>query len=165
MNELLETTAAGVYGLGDVKGGPSFTHISYNDFTVIETNLLKGGHATTKGRFVPYTVFIDPQLGRVGLTEAEARSQDIRVRVAKMPMSYVMRAVEVDERRGFMKVVVDDDTGQVLGAAVLGIEGGEIMAQIQLAMMGQIPYPVLQNAVFAHPTLAESLNNVFDELM
>ena len=111
---------------------------------------------------VPYTVFIDPQLGRVGLSETEARAQNREIRVARMPMTYVARALEIDETRGFMKAVVDAKTGQILGAAVLGIEGGEIMAQIQLAMMGKLPYTALQNAVFAHPTLAESLNNLFN---
>jgi pyruvate/2-oxoglutarate dehydrogenase complex dihydrolipoamide dehydrogenase (E3) component len=106
-------------------------------------------------------VFIDPQLGRVGMTETEARAQNQKIRVAKMPMTYVARALEVAESRGFMKAVVDAETNQILGAAVLGIEGGEVMSQLQLAMMGKLPYPVLRDAVFAHPTLAESLNNLF----
>src|SRR5262249_30616017 len=110
---------------------------------------------------VPYTVFIDPQLGRIGMSETEARAQNKKIRVAKMPMSYVARALEVDETRGFMKAIVDASTNQILGAAVLGIEGGEIMSMLQLAMMGSLPYPALFNAVFAHPTLAESLNNLF----
>jgi pyruvate/2-oxoglutarate dehydrogenase complex dihydrolipoamide dehydrogenase (E3) component len=157
----LETTVPGIYALGDVKGGPAFTHISYDDFRIIRTNLLEGGHATITGRMVPYTVFIDPQLGRVGLTETEARAAGRHIRVAKMPMSYVARALEVDETRGFMKAIVDADTEQILGCAVLGLEGGEIMAQLQIAMMGNLPYTVLRDATFAHPTLAESLNNLF----
>jgi pyruvate/2-oxoglutarate dehydrogenase complex dihydrolipoamide dehydrogenase (E3) component len=147
--------------VGDVKGGPAFTHISYDDFRIIRTNVLEGGDATTADRLVPYTVFIDPQLGRVGLSEQEAREQGRDVRVAKMPMSYVARALEVDEARGFMKAVVDADTNQILGCAVLGIEGGEIMAMMQIAMMGKLPYTALRDAVFAHPTLAESLNSLF----
>jgi pyruvate/2-oxoglutarate dehydrogenase complex dihydrolipoamide dehydrogenase (E3) component len=161
VNGRLETNVPGIYALGDVKGGPAFTHISYDDFRIIRSNLLEGGEATTAGRLVPYTVFIDPQLGRVGLSEREARAQGRNIRVAKMPMSYVSRALEVDEPRGFMKAVVDADSGQILGAAVLGIEGGEIMGVLQMAMMGQVPYTVLRDAVFAHPTLAESLNNLF----
>jgi pyruvate/2-oxoglutarate dehydrogenase complex dihydrolipoamide dehydrogenase (E3) component len=147
--------------LGDVKGGPAFTHISYDDFRIVRTNLLEGGNATINDRMVPYTVFIDPQLGRVGLSEEEAREQGRNVRVAKMPMSHVARALEVDEPRGVMKAVVDAETHQILGCAVLGIEGGEVMAMIQIAMMGRVPYTVLRDAIFAHPTLAESLNNLF----
>jgi pyruvate/2-oxoglutarate dehydrogenase complex dihydrolipoamide dehydrogenase (E3) component len=106
-------------------------------------------------------VFIDPQLGRVGLTERQARAQDRAVRVAKLPMSAVVRALETGETRGFMKAVVDSDTQQILGAAVLGAEGGEIMTIIQVAMMGQLPYTAMANAVFAHPLLAEGLNSLF----
>jgi pyruvate/2-oxoglutarate dehydrogenase complex dihydrolipoamide dehydrogenase (E3) component len=159
-NERLETNVLGIWALGDVTGGPAFTHISYDDFRVIKTNLLDGGDATND-RLVPYTVFIDPQLGRVGLSEQEAREQGRNIRVAKMPMSYVARAIEVDEPRGMMKAVVDADTDQILGCAVLGIEGGEVMAMIQIAMMGKVPYTSLRDAVFTHPTLAESLNNLF----
>jgi len=157
----LETNVPGVYALGDVKGGPAFTHISYDDFRIIRTNLIEGGDATTAGRPVPYTVFIDPQLGRIGLTENEAREQGRQIRVATMPMSSVARALEVDEPRGFMKAIVDAETDQVLGAAILGIEGGELMAMLQIAMMGKLPYSALRDAVFAHPTLAESFNNLF----
>ncbi|HUI74812.1 MAG TPA: mercuric reductase [Candidatus Acidoferrum sp.] len=161
VNDRLETTAKDIYALGDIKGGPAFTHISYDDFRIIRTNLLEKGSASIAGRLLVYTLFLDPQLGRVGLNETQARAQDLHIRVAKMPMSYVARALEMDETRGFMKVIVDADSGQMLGATVLGIEGGEIMAQIQLAMMGKLPYTVLKNAVFAHPTLAESFNNLF----
>src|SRR5438067_972947 len=161
VNEKLETNVAGIYALGDVKGGPAFTHISYDDFRIIRTNLLEHGNATIHERLVPYTVFIDPQLGRVGLSEAEARAQGRNIRVAKMPMNYVARALEVDESRGFMKAIVDEDTSQILGCAILGIEGGEIMSALEIAMMGKVPYTVLRDAIFAHPTLAESLNNLF----
>ncbi len=161
VNEKLETNIPGIYALGDVKGGPAFTHISYDDFRIMRSNLLENGNTTIHDRLVPYTVFIDPQLGRVGLSESEARAQGRNIKVAKMPMNYVARALEVDESRGFMKAIVDANTSQILGCAVLGIEGGEIMAMLEIAMMGKLPYTVLQNAVFAHPTLAESLNNLF----
>jgi pyruvate/2-oxoglutarate dehydrogenase complex dihydrolipoamide dehydrogenase (E3) component len=163
VNEQLETNVPGIYALGDIKGGPAFTHISYDDFRIIRTNLLEKGNASTHERLVPYTVFIDPQLGRVGLSETDARVQGRDIKVARMPMNYVARALEMDEARGFMKAVVDAGTGQILGAAVLGIEGGEIMAILQVAMMGKVPYTVLRDGVFAHPTLAESLNNLFSQ--
>ncbi len=161
VNERLETNVAGVYALGDIKGGPAFTHISYDDFRILRTNVIEKGKASIKDRLVPYTLFIDPQLGRIGITEAEARAQNRKIRVAKMPMSYVARALEVDETRGFMKAIVDAETDQILGAAVLGIEGGEIMAMLQIAMMGKLPFTRLREGTFAHPTLAESLNNLF----
>lgn len=160
-NERLETRVPGIYALGDVKGGPAFTHISYDDFRIIRTNLLEQGSASIHDRLVPYTIFIDPQLGRIGLSEAEARKQRRHIQVAKMPMNYVARALEVDEPRGFMKAIVDADTRLILGCAILGIEGGEIMAMLQIAMLDKLPYTVLRDAVFAHPTLAESLNNLF----
>jgi pyruvate/2-oxoglutarate dehydrogenase complex dihydrolipoamide dehydrogenase (E3) component len=163
-NERLETSVPGIYALGDVKGGPAFTHISYDDFRILRTNLLQQGNATLHDRLVPYTVFIDPQLGRVGLSESEARAQGRSIRVARMPMNYVARALETDEPRGFMKAVVESGSGQILGCAILGIEGGEIMSALQLAMLGKLPYTTLRDAVFAHPTLAESLNNLFSTL-
>jgi pyruvate/2-oxoglutarate dehydrogenase complex dihydrolipoamide dehydrogenase (E3) component len=161
VNDRLETTAEGVYALGDIKGGPAFTHISYDDFRIIRSNLIENKTASTKNRQVPYTVFIDPQLGRVGLTESEARAQDRSIRVAKLPMAHVARALEVDETRGFMKAVVDAESNLILGAAILGIEGGEIMSALEIAMMGKLPYTALRDGTFAHPTLAESLNNLF----
>jgi pyruvate/2-oxoglutarate dehydrogenase complex dihydrolipoamide dehydrogenase (E3) component len=163
-NERLETTAEGVYALGDVKGGPQFTHISYDDFRIVRDNLLHGANATTRDRLVPYTVFIDPQLGRVGLSEKEARHRGLDVRIAKMPMSSVARALEMDEARGFMKAVVEAGSHRILGAAVLGIEGGELMSVLQMAMMGNVTADTLREGVFAHPLLAESLNNLFATL-
>jgi len=160
-NDKLETSAPDVYALGDIKGGPAFTHISYDDFRIIQSNLIENKNVTIANRLVPYVVFIDPQLGRIGLTESEARAQKRPIRVAKMPMNYVARALEVDETRGFMKVIVDADTNQIIGATVLGIEGGEIMSIIEMAMLGKVPYSVLRDGIFAHPTLAESLNNLF----
>ena len=161
VNSRLETNVPGIYGIGDVKGGPAFTHISYDDFRVLRDNLLQGKHVTIEGRMLPYTVFIDPQLGRIGITEKEARQQGKKIRVAKMPMTSVARAREFGETRGLMKVIVDPQSDQILGAAILGMEGGEMAAMVQLAMMGKIPYPVLENGIFSHPTLSESLNVIF----
>jgi pyruvate/2-oxoglutarate dehydrogenase complex dihydrolipoamide dehydrogenase (E3) component len=161
VSDTLQTSREGIFALGDIKGGPAFTHISYDDFRIIRTNLLRNGKATTTGRLVPYTVFIDPQLGRVGLTEVDARAQRRNVRVARMRMTSVARALEVDETRGFMKAVVDADTDEILGAAILGMEGGEIASMLQVAMMGKLRYTALRDGVFSHPTLAESLNNLF----
>ena len=161
VNNKLQTNVDGVYALGDVNGGPQFTHISYDDFRIIRTNLIDGGNATTNKRLLPYVVFIDPQLGRIGISETEAKGKKMNFRVAKLPMSNVARAIEMSETRGFMKAIVDADTNQILGAAVLGVEGGEVMAMLEIAMMADMPYTVLKNAVLAHPTLAESLNSLF----
>ena len=161
VNERLETNVEGIYALGDIKGGPAFTHISYDDFRILRANLLEGKSASTKDRQVPYCVFIDPQLGRIGMTETEARAQGRKIRIAKLPMTSVARALEVDETRGFMKALVDAETNQILGAAVLGIEGGEVMSVLETAIMGKLPYTALRDATYAHPTLTESLNNLF----
>jgi pyruvate/2-oxoglutarate dehydrogenase complex dihydrolipoamide dehydrogenase (E3) component len=164
VNARLETNVENIYALGDVKGGPAFTHISYDDFRVMRDNLLGEGNASIEGRLVPYTVFMDPQLGRVGLSEKEARAQGIDFKVARMPMSYVARALETDETRGLMKALVDPGSGRILGAAILGIQGGEIMAMIEIAMLGDLPYTVLKEAIFTHPSLSESLNTLFSSL-
>jgi pyruvate/2-oxoglutarate dehydrogenase complex dihydrolipoamide dehydrogenase (E3) component len=161
VNDRLETAVDGIWALGDVKGGPAFTHISYDDYRVVRGNLLGGGGFTTAGRLVPYVVFTDPQLGRVGLTETEARKRGLDVRVAKLPMDWVARALETGESRGFMKAVVETETGRIIGAAVLGVDGGEVMAQIEVAMLGGVTAAQLHDAIFAHPTLAEALNNLF----
>jgi len=161
VDEYLETSAPGVYAMGDVKGGPAFTHLSYDDSRILHANLIRHAKESTRDRIVPYTVFIDPQLGRAGLTEREARAQGRAVRVAKLPMSAVIRAIETGETRGFMKAVVDAGSGQILGCAVLGSEGGEIMTMIQIAMLGKLTYAAMADAVFTHPLLAEGLNTLF----
>lgn len=161
VNDRLETSVPHVFAIGDVKGGPGFTHISYDDFRILRTNLLGDGGATTTERLLPYTVFIDPELGRIGMTEREARATGRQIRVAKLPMKSIARALEVDETRGFMKAIIDAESGRILGGAVLGIQGGEIASLLQIAMMGNIHYRDLRDGVFSHPTLAESLNNLF----
>ena len=161
VNSKLETSVPGISAIGDVKGGPAFTHISYDDFRILRENWLNGGNATIEGRLVPNCIFIDPQLATVGLNESEAQKRGIDHCVAKLPMTGVARALEMSETRGFMKAIVDAKTQQILGCTVLGVEGGEIMSMMQIAMMGKLPYPAIKEAIFAHPTLAESLNNLF----
>ena len=161
VDEYLETSAPGVYAMGDVKGGPAFTHLSYDDYRILHANLIRHEKASTRDRIVPYTVFIDPQLGRAGMTERQARDQRRAIRVAKLPMGAVVRAIETGETRGFMKAVVDADSGQILGCAVLGSEGGEIMSMIQVAMLAKLTYTAMADAIFTHPLLAEGLNSLF----
>ena len=163
-DECLQTAVSGIYALGDVKGGPAFTHISYDDYRIVRANLLEGGDVTMADRLIPYTVFIDPQLGGIGITERQATHDGLRIRVAKMPMSAVARALEMDEARGVMKVLIDAETDRIAGASILGVDGGEMMAVLQMAMIGKLPYTVLRDAVFSHPSLSESLNNLFREL-
>ena len=158
------TDVDGIWALGDVTGAPPFTHTSYDDYRIVEDDVLGDGQLSTRTRVLTYAVFTDPQLGRVGLTEHEAREQGHDVRVAKLPMTRVARAVEMDETRGFMKAVIDAEDGRILGAAVLGVEGGETASALKIAMMGGLPYTALRDAVLPHPTLAESLNNLFAAL-
>jgi len=160
-NEKLETNVEGIYALGDIKGGPEFTHISYNDHLIIYKNLFENGNETITNRLVPYCMFTDPQLGRVGLSEQEAIKKNLNFVVAKLTMKYVARALETAETTGFMKAIADADSKKILGAAIIGEQGGELMSMLQLAMMGDLTYDVLRNAVFAHPLYAESLNNLF----
>jgi pyruvate/2-oxoglutarate dehydrogenase complex dihydrolipoamide dehydrogenase (E3) component len=164
VDEYLETSAPGVYAIGDVKGGPAFTHLSYDDYRILRANLIRHEKASTRDRTVPYTVFMDPQLGRAGMTEREARAQGRSIRVAKLPMSAVSRAEETGETRGFMKAIVDAHSGQILGCAILGSEGGEIMTMIQVAMLGKLTHTAIADAIFTHPLLAEGLNALFATL-
>jgi len=160
-DDKLETNVKGVYALGDVKGGPAFTHISYNDYTIVYRNLVEGQNLTIKDRPVPYTMFTDPQLGCIGLNETAAKKEGIKFKVAKLPMAYVARAIETGDTRGFMKAIVDPDSKKILGATILGPEGGETMTILQMAMAGGITYEEIRYFVFAHPLFAESLNNLF----
>lgn len=164
VNDKLQTDEANIYALGDVKGGPAFTHISYNDYLIVCGNIYDGQNESTENRMVPYTMFTDPQFGRVGINEKEAKEKKLNYKAVCLPFEHVARGIETNETTGFMKAIVDMDSKQILGAAVVGEQGGEIMSMLQLAMMGKITYDVLRCAVFAHPLYAEALNNLFLDL-
>ncbi len=155
VNNRLETAAPGVWALGDVKGGPAFTHISYNDYQIVYANLIEGKNFTTDHRPVPYAAFTDPQLGRVGMTEKEARAAGHRLKIGNVPVSSVARAIERGETAGLMKVVVDAANDQILGAAILAAEGGEMVQILGFVMLAGAPYTLLKGAVYIHPTFAE----------
>ncbi|CAG5017355.1 putative pyridine nucleotide-disulfide oxidoreductase RclA [Dyadobacter sp. CECT 9275] len=164
VNDQLETSVKGVYALGDVKGGPAFTHVSYDDYRIVAGNLLHNAHRKTSDRILPYCMFTDPQLGRVGITQQEAEKQKLKVKIATLPNSWVARSIETGDTRGMMKAIVDKETGKILGAAVLSNEGGEVIAVLQMAMLGGITWEQLRDSMFAHPTYSESLNNLFMNL-
>jgi pyruvate/2-oxoglutarate dehydrogenase complex dihydrolipoamide dehydrogenase (E3) component len=155
VNSRLETNVPGIWALGDVKGGPAFTHISYNDFQIVAANLTQGKNLTIENRIVPYCVFTDPQLGGVGMTEKEARAAGHKLKIGTLPMSHVARAIERDETAGLMKVIVDAANDRILGAAILGGEGGELVHVLYTLMLGNLPYTLLKGAVYVHPTLCE----------
>lgn len=161
VNGKLETSVADIFAIGDVTGGPAFTHISYNDYIVLTANLLEGANRTTEGRQVPFCMFTDPQLARVGLTEGEAKEKGIKYVVAKIPTAQVARAIETGETRGLMKALVDEETNEILGTTMIGTEGGETMTIVQMAMLGKIKAAEIKEMIFAHPLYAESLNNLF----
>ena len=167
VDDELRTNVPGIYAVGDVKGGPAFTHVSYDDYRILRDNLILNtvsagkGKRKTSDRTTVYVVYMDPQLGRVGMTEAEARKSGRKIKVARMPVTSIARATETGETRGVLKAVVDAGTEEILGAAILAPEGGELMSMIELAMMGKLRYSVLQDAVFAHPAYAESLNTLW----
>ncbi len=164
VNSRLETNVPGIWALGDINGGPAFTHISYNDFQIIYANLIEGKSLSTDNRQVPYCVFTDPQLGRVGLTEKEARATGRQLKIGKIPMSWVARAIERDETAGLMKIVVDAGTDRILGAAILGIEGGELVQILGAVMLAGAPYSLLKGAVYIHPTLAEGFWTLMEQV-
>jgi pyruvate/2-oxoglutarate dehydrogenase complex dihydrolipoamide dehydrogenase (E3) component len=164
VDEYLQTSEPGIYALGDVKGGPAFTHIAYNDHLVILKNILKNSKESIKGRPVPYTIFTDPQLGRIGITEKEALEQGLNIDIATLSMDKVARGIETGQTKGLMKAVVDKDTKQILGASILCAEGGEVMSVLQMAMQGKVTHQQIRENIFAHPLYSESLNNLFMKL-
>ncbi|HJY88504.1 MAG TPA: mercuric reductase [Candidatus Acidoferrales bacterium] len=155
VNGRLETSVPGIWALGDVKGGPAFTHISYNDYQIVYANLIEGKNLSIDDRYVPYAVFTDPQLGGVGLTEKEARTKGYVLKIGRTPMANVARAIERDETAGLMKLVVDAANDHILGASILATEGGELVQMLGVLMMARLPYTLLKGAVYIHPTLAE----------
>jgi len=155
VNSRLETNVPGVWVLGDVKGGPAFTHISYNDYQIVYANLIERKNLSTDKRYVPYSVFTDPQLGGVGLTERAARAKGYKLKVGKIPMSRVARAIERDETGGLMKIIVDASNDRILGASILSSEGGELVQILGALILADAPYTLLKGAVYIHPTLAE----------
>jgi pyruvate/2-oxoglutarate dehydrogenase complex dihydrolipoamide dehydrogenase (E3) component len=160
VDEHLRTTEPGTFAVGDITGGPQFTHVSLDDYRIVRSNLAGPGRSTS-GRLIPYAVFIDPELGRVGLTERDARAQGLDVRIAQLPASSVPRAKTLGATRGMFKAVVDRATDRILGAAVLAANGGEVITTIQMAMLGGLPAAALRDGLIAHPTMAEGLNQLF----
>jgi pyruvate/2-oxoglutarate dehydrogenase complex dihydrolipoamide dehydrogenase (E3) component len=163
VNDRLETSAPDVWAVGECAGSPQFTHVSFDDFRIVRDNLA-GGNRSTRDRLVPYCMFTDPPLGRVGLSEAEARRRGIAVRVATLPMAAVLRSRTISETRGFMKALVEAEGERILGFAMLGAEAGEVMAVVQTAMLAGIPYTGLRDAILAHPTMAEGLGELFSDV-
>jgi pyruvate/2-oxoglutarate dehydrogenase complex dihydrolipoamide dehydrogenase (E3) component len=160
VNERLETTASGVWAIGECAGSPQFTHVSVDDFRIVRDNMV-GGNRRTDDRLIPYVMFTDPPLARVGLSEGEAQRKGIPVRVAKLPMSNVLRTEATDETQGFMKVVVSANDDRILGFTMIGSEAGEAMAAIQTAMLAELPYTKLRDAVITHLTIAEGFGPLF----
>jgi len=158
VNERLETTASGIWALGDVNGGPQFTHASLDDYRIVKANVFGEGKRTTVDRLVPFTLFTDPELARAGLTEKEARQKGLDVFVAKLPVAAIPRAKTMSETRGFIKVVIDVKTNQILGCAILSIEAGEMLGTVQTAMIAGLPFTALRDCVRSHPTMVEGFN-------
>jgi len=164
VNGRLETNVSGVWALGDCKGGPAFTHISYNDFQIVYGNLVEGKKLSTENRPVPYCIFTDPQLGGVGMTEKEARAKGFKLKIGRCPMTYVARAIERGETAGLMKLVVDASNDRILGASILASEGGELVQILGTLMLANQPYTLLKGAVYIHPTLAAGFFSLMEDV-
>jgi len=163
VNDRLETTAPDVWAMGDCAGSPQFTHVAGDDFRIVRDNLA-GEKRSTRDRLVPYCMFTDPALAHVGLSERDAQRDGIAVRVARLPMSAVLRTEATDETQGFMKAVVGADDDLILGFTMLGAEAGEVMAVVQTAMLAKLPYQKLRDAILTHPTMAEGLGPLFEKV-
>ncbi len=164
VNGRMETSMPGVWAMGDVKGGPAFTHISYNDYQIVYANLIEGKNLTIEHRYLPSALFTDPQLGRVGITEQDARASGRKFKMGTYPMASVARAIERDETAGLMKIIVDGENDRILGAAILGSEGGELVQILGAMILAGAPYTVLKGAVYIHPTLAEGFFGLLESV-
>ncbi|MBC1221216.1 mercuric reductase [Nostoc sp. UCD121] len=164
VNDRLETNIPGIWALGDINGGPQYTHISLDDYRIIKANLIDGGNRSTRDRLVPSCLFIDPELAQVGLTETEAQQQGYAIRVAKVDASAVPRARTLGQTDGLLKAIVDTDTGRILGCSLLCHEAGEVISTVQMVMQAQMPYTVLRDGILTHPTMTEGLNILFSKL-
>jgi pyruvate/2-oxoglutarate dehydrogenase complex dihydrolipoamide dehydrogenase (E3) component len=164
VNERLETSVSGIWALGDVNGGPQFTHASLDDYRIVKTNVFEGGQRTTSDRLIPFTLFTEPELARIGLTEKQARRQAMKIRVAKLPVTAIPRAKTMSETRGFIKMMVDTETERILGCAILSKEAGEILGVVQMTMIAGLPFSTLRDAVLTHPTMVEGFNSLFADL-
>jgi pyruvate/2-oxoglutarate dehydrogenase complex dihydrolipoamide dehydrogenase (E3) component len=160
VNERLQTTAEGVWAVGDCAGSPNFTHISHDDFRIVSDNIAGGSRVTT-GRQVPFCLFTDPELARIGLSETEAKQRGIPYRVARLPMAAVLRAMTISDTRGFMKVLIETESDHILGFTMFGAGAGDVMAAVQMAMLAGLPYTAVRDAILAHPTMPEGLASLF----
>jgi probable pyridine nucleotide-disulfide oxidoreductase len=160
VNEQLETTMKGIWALGDVNGGPQFTHVSLDDYRIVKANVFEGGKRTATHRLVPFTLFTQPELARIGLTEREARQQGRDIRVTKLPVAAIPRAKTMSETRGFIKAVIDAKTNRILGCTIFSVEAGEMLGTVQMAMIADLPFTSLRDAILSHPTMVEGFNNL-----
>ena len=164
VNDRLETNVPNIWALGDINGGPQYTHVALDDYRIVKANLIDGGNRSTQGRLVPSCLFIDPELAHVGLTETEAQQQGYAIRVAKLDASNILRAVTGGQTDGLMKALVDTETGRILGCSLLCHEAGEVISTVQMVMQAQMPYTVLRDGVLTHPTMSEGLNLLFSKV-
>jgi len=164
VNDRLETNIPGIWALGDINGGPQYTHVSLDDYRIVKANLIDGGNRSTRDRLVPSCLFIDPELAHVGLTETEAQQQGYAIRVAKLDASAIPRAKTLGQTDGLLKAIVATETGRILGCSLLCHEAGEVISTVQMVMQANMPYTVLRDGVLTHPTMTEGLNMLFSKL-
>jgi pyruvate/2-oxoglutarate dehydrogenase complex dihydrolipoamide dehydrogenase (E3) component len=164
VNDRLETNVLGIWALGDINGGPEYTHVSLDDYRIVKANLIEGGDRSTQGRLVPSCLFIDPELAQVGLTETAAQQQGYAIRVVKLEASAIPRANTLGKTDGLMKAIVDTETDRILGCSLLCYEAGEVISTVQRVMLARMPYTVLRDGVLTHPTMTEGLNMLFSKV-